>query len=141
MGFDAGKQPSPVTQYGLELGAARGTALPGGVKVWLVPGRSESCLVSEGPNTTGAGCTTNTSWISQGDEQYDAYRAKQGEVQRVTGIAPDGTRVTFRLSNGSTAVARLNSENAYSVVRPMSDPVTETILSSRVKTITVSAPG
>jgi hypothetical protein len=63
---------------------------------------------------------------------------RHGETQRIIGIAPNGLRVTFRLSDGSSIPARLNSENAYVIVRPLSDRVVNTTFTGHGRTISTS---
>lgn len=130
------RTPSPDKQFGLDVRAARGTELSGGVKVWLIPGRSGSCFAAEGPGASGAGCGANNSYETRGAEQYE----QSGKSRRIIGIAPDGVHVTFQLSDGSSVPARLNSDNAYVIVRPLSDPVVATTFTGNGRTITEHAP-
>lgn len=135
-------RPSPDKQFGLDISAARGTELSGGVKVWLIPGRSGSCFATSEPPASGSGCSWNDNDLlhARGFEQYQQYMWN-GEKQRIIGIAPDGVHVTFRLADGSWVPAALNSTNAYLIVRPTSDPVTETTFTHNGRTLTKPAAG
>jgi hypothetical protein len=131
--------PSPKKEYALDIPAARGTELSGGVKVWLIPGRSGSCLAVSGPGASGAGCRDNDKdvLLIRGFEQYQRY-TRDDEKQAVVGIAPDGVHVTFQLSDGSSVPARLNSDNAYVIVPPTSDPVVQTTFTGNGRTLTAT---
>jgi hypothetical protein len=132
--------PSPEKEFGLDIPAARGTRLAGGVKVWLIPGRSGSCIATGGRSSMGSGCGPNDAALfTRGSEQYWYYQ--NGTKQRIVGIAPDQVHVTFQLRDGASIPARLNAENAYLVVRPAGDPVTETIFTRNGRTISKRPTG
>jgi len=132
-----GKVPSADMQFGLDINAARETELSGGVTLWLIPGRSSSCFLTTGPNAGGGGCGENAKLEIRGSESYQRY----GETERIVGIVPDGLHVTVRLSDGSSVPVRLNSENAYVIVRPLGDPVVKTTFTGNGRTFSESSIG
>jgi len=135
MGF---RTPSADKLLGLDSTAARGTQLPDGVKVWLIPGRKGACFWATGPGAAGGGCGyNNKEMVARGFEQYQRYGAKQ----RIVGIAPDGSHITVRLSDGSSVPVRLNPENAYVIVRPIGDAVVKTTFTGNGRTFGESSIG
>jgi hypothetical protein len=134
LSMGGGSVRSPSKRFGLYITFTHQITLSGGVKVWLIPGRTGSCLVTAGPNAGAVGCAGNATFEMRGTEMYQRH----GETQRIIGIAPNGLRVTFRLSDGSSIPARLNSENAYVIVRPLSDRVVNTTFTGHGRTISTS---
>jgi len=105
--------------------------------LWVIPGRNGSCnAISERGFFQSAGCGGNASLVERGIEGY----RQSGSQWQITGLVPDGSHVTLRLASGASIPAPVNADNAYVVVRPVTDPVVKTTISGPHATITTISP-